>query len=626
MLAVMDGANCKRSVAIHKTTDRNKSVANNRKTRQTGKASALPWIAVGAFKMNGVSLARNFLVRLRSLLPSDLRPYYQPFIYGLVGGLSAVAFQVLTQIVFRWLWIGPSRALGLAFIPVSLVVIISTALAAGFILTYISKEAAGSGIPQVKAAFWRDFGYLPFRVVLAKFFGGVITIGGGSSLGREGPTVHIGGAMASNVAGLFGAAKQERRSALLAGAAAGLAAAFNTPLSAITFVLEEIMEDLNSTRYLAPVLIASVASTFVAHLFLGDNPAFVIPGTARFSWKVYLFVIPVAALAGLIGVVFQKGALTWRDRIKQHRRIPLALKPAIGALINWICGIAVFLAIAHIGVFGLGYNDLQDMLAGHINGIQAVILVVAKLAATIAVYAWGGAGGIFSPTLFFGAAAGLALSQLFSLATHLPPNEQLALTVAGMSACLGAVVRAPITSILIVFEMTHQFAFVPLLMIGALASQAVSRAFCHTNFYSEILERDGIDLDQHIPIKSWAALQKRPIGTIATFKPITVNTTARQELLLIVEEHPYRFFPLVQGNKLEGLISRDSVLEGSEENVAPQPARTVSPNTPVKEAVNRMVTDSADLLVLVADQEGPPIGIVTLHDVLRAQAQITDQL
>jgi CIC family chloride channel protein len=286
---------------------------------------------------------------------------------------------------------------------------------------------------------------------------------------------------------------------------------------------------------------------------------------------------------------------------------------------------AVFVAIAHIGVFGLGYNDLQDMLAGRITGNQAIILLAVKLAATIAAYAWGGAGGIFSPTLFFGAAAGLALSQLFSLATHLPPNEQLALTVAGMSACLGAVVRAPITSILIVFEMTHQFAFVPLLMLGALASQTVSRAFCHTNFYSEILERDGVDLDQHIPIKSWAALQKRPVATIATFKPMMAGMTNRKELTGLVDEYSYRFFPLVRGNELEGLISRTAVLEGTEETVNPQPVSIVSPNTPIKEAVNQMVTESADLLVLVAERNGPPIGIVTLHDVLRAQAQITDQ-
>jgi CIC family chloride channel protein len=162
-------------------------------------------------------------------------------------------------------------------------------------------------------------------------------------------------------------------------------------------------------------------------------------------------------------------------------------------------------------------------------------------------------------------------------------------------------------------------------MIGALVSQAVSRAFCQTNFYSEILERDGIDLDQHIPTKSWAALQRRPIGTIAVFTPVMVNTIARKELVPILEEHPYRFFPLVLGNRLEGLIARTAVLEGSEENVVPQPASTVSPDTPIKEAVNRMVTESANLLIVVADQDGPPIGIVTLHDVLRAQAQITDQ-
>jgi chloride channel protein, CIC family len=153
--------------------------------------------------MNGVTLIRTILIRIKAALPSDLRTYYQPLIYGLVGGLSAVAFQVLTQMLFRWLWIGPSRSFGLAFIPISFGVIVSTAIIAGFILTYVSKEAAGSGIPQVKAAFWRDFGYLPFRVGLAKFFGCVTTIGGGSSLGREGPTVHIAGALASNVAGLY---------------------------------------------------------------------------------------------------------------------------------------------------------------------------------------------------------------------------------------------------------------------------------------------------------------------------------------------------------------------------------------------------------------------------------------
>src|SRR6201987_1064678 len=434
----------------------------------------------GCEQLGGIDL-RNLLTDYVRKCPADLRTILLPFVYGLFGGLAAIAFQKGAGIRFSIFWEIPSQQIQRgAFAFFSLATILVASIIAGLILTFVSREAAGSGIPQVKVAFWRDFGFMPSRVVIAKFFAGAISIGGGCSLGREGPTVHIAGALASNTAGWLGIVKQGRRPALLSGAAAGLAAAFNTPLSAITFVLEEIIEDLNNRGFLAQVLIASVTSTFVAHLFLGDNPAFVIPGTARFSWKLYLFIVPVAALSGLIGVIFQKGALIWRDQIKNYRRIPLAVRPAIGAFINWMCGIAVFLAIAHIGVFGLGYNDLQNMLAGRITGIQAVILVVAKLAATIAVYAWGGAGGIFSPTLFFGAAAGLALSQLFSLATPLPPNEQLALTVAGMSACLGAVVRAPITSIFIGFEMTHQFAFVPLLIFGTVASQAVSLAFCHT--------------------------------------------------------------------------------------------------------------------------------------------------
>ena len=135
-----------------------------------------------------------------------------------------------------------------------------------------------------------------------------------------------------------------------------------------------------------------------------------------------------------------------------------------------------------------------------------------------------GVRGVFSSTLFFGAAIGLAFTDLCQLGLHLEPNDRIALTVAGMSACLG-VVRAPTTSILIVFEMTHQFSFVPLLMIGTIASQAVSRAFCHTNFYSEIIERDGIKLERHIPPRSLASLQSRPISTLVNFSPIFASST-----------------------------------------------------------------------------------------------------
>jgi CIC family chloride channel protein len=129
-----------------------------------------------------------------------------------------------------------------------------------------------------------------------------------------------------------------------------------------------------------------------------------------------------------------------------------------------------------------------------------------------------------------------------------------------MSACLGAVVRAPITSILIVFEMTHQFSFVPLLMIGTIASQAVSRALCYNNFYSEIIERDGIELERHIPPRSLASLHSRPVSTLANFSPIFANSTDRHELERLCAEHPYQQFPLVMDGQLVGLINRSKIL------------------------------------------------------------------
>jgi CIC family chloride channel protein len=132
-----------------------------------------------------------------------------------------------------------------AFVFFSLATILMALIIAGLILTFLSREAAESGIPQVRVAFRRDCGSMPAKVVIAKFLAGALSIGGGCSLGREGPTVHVAGALASNIAGWLGVSKQGRRPALLCGAAAGLAGAFNTPLSAIAFVLEQIMGDLN---------------------------------------------------------------------------------------------------------------------------------------------------------------------------------------------------------------------------------------------------------------------------------------------------------------------------------------------------------------------------------------------
>jgi CIC family chloride channel protein len=193
-----------------------------------------------------------------------------------------------------------------------------------------------------------------------------------------------------------------------------------------------------------------------------------------------------------------------------------------------------------------------------------------------------------------------------------------------MSACLGAVVRAPITSILIVFEMTHQFSFVPLLMIGTIASQAVGRALCQTNFYSDIIERDGIELERHIPPRSLASLQSRPISTLANFSPIFASSTDRDKLERLCTEHPYQQFPLIMDGQLIGAINRNKILGSQSPKIEVDRAEAIPAHSTIKEAVAKMVGNSMSLLVVLSATEKTPIGIVTLHDVLRLETQLSD--
>src|SRR3974390_2111370 len=220
-----------------------------------------------------IDMSKIGLGQLIERLPGRGRAIVRTCVYGLGAGLAAVAFQVGMNTLYRVGIVRLSHASTLVFLLGSLAGIVTTSLAVGFLLTRFAPEASGSGIPQLKAAFWKDFGAVPWRVVWVKYVAGVLSIGGGCSLGREGPSVQLAGGVASNLAGLLGEAKQRRRG----GAAAGLAAAFNTPLAAVTFVLEEIIAALNSAL-LGSVLLASVIGAFVVHGLVGKAPAFPLTG------------------------------------------------------------------------------------------------------------------------------------------------------------------------------------------------------------------------------------------------------------------------------------------------------------------------------------------------------------
>jgi CIC family chloride channel protein len=548
-------------------------------------------------------------------------------VYGLGAGGAAVAFQIGINLVFRSVYGGLAHQSKTVFLCGSFAVITGSSLIVGLLLNSFCREAAGSGIPQLKLAFWKDFGFVPWRVVWVKFVAGIVSIGGGSSLGREGPSVHFAGGLASNLAGLMGEAKQNRRNAAAAGAAAGLAAAFNTPLAAITFVLEEIIEDLNS-RFLGSVLLASVIGALVVHGLVGKQPAFALAGGVEpSSWWVYALTPVVAVVGSFVGLAFQKSALDLRASRKQFSKIPGWAQPSIGGLITWALGSAVFLYTGSLGVFGLGYDDLSKALSTGFDWKIAAVLVVAKLLATIACYGFGGCGGIFSPMLFLGGMSGVCVAGLCGEVFHLTPADQIVLAVVGMSTCLGAVVRAPVTSILIVFEMTHQFSLVPVLMLGTLVSQAIRHRFARHNFYEALLIQDGHILEHVIPPRDLQSWQQLPLSAIANFHPVVLSTLEASEIKKVFAAHPYHFFPLVQPGEPPRLVSRSEAEAALAANRAPRPdpATTCLASQTIRD-LQLALMDSTNGVTLVLDAPGGKLlGLVTLHDLLRAQVSLGTQ-
>jgi len=554
------------------------------------------------------------------------RPVVSTCLYALAASLASVGFQILITRLYDFCYKSRAAEGFWAFAGFSLAAIVVTSLIVGWLLNSFCPEAAGSGIPQAKLSFWKEFGYAPRRIAGIKFVAGILSIGGGQSLGREGPSVQIGSNLGSTVAGWLGVPKQNRRSASAAGSAAGLAAAFNAPLASVAFVLEEIIGDLNS-RLLGAVLVAAVVGAFVVHACIGAQPAFEVPHIGEPSWRAYLLMPLAAGLAALVGGAFQRASLGLRRRARGIAVLPAWLHPLAGGLATWAIGIGIFAYSGRLAVFGLGYDDLSDALLHGMAWKLAALLLIGKLVATILCYGFGGCGGIFSPNLFFGTMCGAVVAGLGSHFLALDQSDQLLLAVGGMSACLGAVVQAPVTAILIIFEMTHQFALVPGLMLAGLVSQVIARGLNRVNFYDEVLLQDGHEMEHLVPprdLRNWHGL---PISAIANFKPVVITDRSEAALRSVIARHPYRYFPVVEQGALQGIVARAEIEAALREDraVVLEPAPTCRPSDTIREAQGRFIESTSGTVILTDQAGGAALGIVTLHDILRAQLFMSER-
>ena len=414
---------------------------------------------------------------------------------GLIVGLIAVAFRQtlhqagrLREFLFALAHAHPLWAPALPLLLGACGAAIAVSL-----VRHVAPEASGSGIPHVKAVL-HGTRAMRRRILPVKFFGGIAGIGGGLVMGREGPTIQMGAAVGHMVSGWFSCTLRERRTLIAAGAGAGLAAAFNAPLAGLVFVLEEVQRDFSPAVFTASLIAAAVAD-ITTRLLLGQLPVFHVATETIPSLMAVPFALVLGVIAALFGVAFNRALL-----------VSLEVFAKIRSWKAWAVGAAVGAAVASTGFVlpaFLGGGDVlvERILSGRIAFEALVMLFLVRFVLTMLSYGTGAPGGIFAPLLMLGAALGLAFGQ--GVAVWFPHAVEYPASFAavGMAAYFSAIVRAPLTGVVLMVEMTGNYGLVLPLLAASLAAYGIADYLKDRPIYEALLERDLLRGGENEPLE-----------------------------------------------------------------------------------------------------------------------------
>ncbi len=400
---------------------------------------------------------------------------------GALVGLLVVAFILITERFGARLYPAGGAPWRRLVVPVV------GSLGMGYLLYRFFPNARGSGVPQTKAALYAHGGRISLRTVLGKFFCTSVTLASGIPLGREGPAVQVGAGIASVLGRKLGLRPEKVKALIPVGAAAAIAAAFNTPLAAVLFALEEVVGDLHAP-VLGSVVLASATSWAMLRLLLGNNPLFQVPQYQLVSpWEFAIYAV-LGVVGGFVSVAFTKVLAGLRERFLNFPRKTLWFQPVAGGLLVGVMGWFV------PQVLGVGYQHVGSALNGSMAVKLMVLLLVLKFFAVTFSYASGNAGGIFGPSLFLGAMLGGVVG---TVAQHFLPGHVAspgAYALVGMGTAFAGIVRAPMTSVVMIFETTRDYAVIVPLMISNLVSFFISSRFQREPIYEVLARQDGIHL------------------------------------------------------------------------------------------------------------------------------------
>ena len=535
---------------------------------------------------------------------------------GIVAALSAVVLKFGTQ------WLGQWRVQTTEMLPAWLAlptIGFCFGFLAGLLIEKLAPEASGSGVPQVKATLANIPMRLSWRVAIVKLVSAIIGIGSGITLGRQGPTVQVGSGLAAGISRLVPTSPDHRRQMVAAGAGAGLSAAFNAPITGVLFIVEELLQDLSGLT-LGTAIIASFIGGVVSRLLVGSPLQYQLRSSgyqSSFSVPEIPFYLVLGIIAGLLAALFNKGLIF---SIKFYRRFHMGL-PMRVAVAAMISGIVVALLP---GSYRNTTRWGEFVVTGSANPSWAAIAFVAEFILTLVAFGSGAPGGVFAPSLVLGCTLGYLVGVCQS--HFLGAASPITYALVGMGAFFSAVSKVPITAIVIVFELTMDFTLVLPLMISSVISYLIADKILPGSLYNKILKLNGIDIEKDNPTEG--------ILTTLTAQEVMEERVETLEAGVSVDEavqaisrSDHRGFPIVEDNKLVGIVTQSDLLKIRVRNlIGNTPVReimtsnplTVSPFDPLSKVL--YLLDRYQVSRLPVVERRRLVGIITHGDIIRAEA------
>jgi CIC family chloride channel protein len=563
---------------------------------------------------------------------------------GATTGLAAVFFIKLIHAIQYFCYASLPHLIPALGIWVYLIIPVVGGLLVGPLILF-AHEAKGHGVPEVMQALILHGGRIRARVAAAKILASALCIGTGGSAGREGPIVQVGSALGSGLGQILNLSDERIRNMVACGAAAGIAATFNAPIAGVIFAIEVLLSGLQ-VRAFGNVVIAAVSSSIVSRIFLGARPAFEVPTYTMVSPLAILLYLALGLMAALVGIMFIR-MLDFSERVFDGWDFPQIFKPAVGAFGLGVIGLSYMLipgvavpesinsqTAAPIGqalphMYGSGFEFIGTAIQGGGGFWILFLLVFLKPLATSFTLGSGNSGGVFAPSLFIGAMLGGAMGHLFELWFPSISGPAGAYALVGMAAVFSATARAPLTAMLIVFEMSNDYLIILPLMVAGVTACYFAQWLHPESIYTLKLSKRGIRFSEG---RDMDIMQGVSVSEVMKINPITIHMNKPlSELMALFQDSNILGFPVMKDYyKLHGIVTLQDIhkLQSREDfsplgmtvkDVSIENPVTVYPDEPIWAAIQKMAPrDLARLPVVDRDGSGTLLGLISRSDILRA--------